>query len=559
MHSRIMKVGCLTLLTALAIVAVPSADDQPRGSFEHVLLISIDGLHAQDLDWYLQSPPDGSALAWLSANGRTYTNASATKPSDSFPGMLAMVTGGTPRSTGVYYDDGWDRSLAASSGTCPPATPGTRVRWKQNLDVTYPSFATFADYKTFWQAGPPASAAPEWPLDSAKLPRDPAQGCSRVFPHMFPRVNNVFEVIKGAGGRTAWSDKHPAYEFLMGISGTGVDDLYSPEIATPIGSAPSPTSPLTAVITDDFQRVMDYDDLKVAAVLNQINGFDHGNNTAVGVPTLFGMNFQAVSVGQKLDMSTGAPPIPGGEKGGYLDANGTPSAPLQRALRHTDDSIGRMIATLTGQGLLDSTLIIVSAKHGNSPIDPNALHRVDPALINATVNSVAPGLAAQVSADTGPLIWLKDQSKTAAVVAALDANRLALSIAGGPGEGILSGDAIKQMFADPASDVRVPDIILLPVPGTVYVAPANIVINGVPTPFYSKIADHGSFYENDVHVALIVANSRLPQMTIDDPVETRQIACTILRALGEDCGALQSEAIEPSMSLPPAGWAFGHK
>src|SRR5436190_24398869 len=137
MNSRIMKVGCVSLLTALAFVAVPSADDeQPRGPFEHVLLISIDGLHAQDLDWYLQSPPDGSALAWLSANGRTYTNASATKPSDSFPGMLAMVTGGTPRSTGVYYDDGWDRTVLASTGICGVTAAGAEVQWKQNLDKT---------------------------------------------------------------------------------------------------------------------------------------------------------------------------------------------------------------------------------------------------------------------------------------------------------------------------------------------------------------------------------------------------------------------------------------
>ena len=68
-------------------------------------------------------------------------------------------------------------------------------------------------------------------IDPLKLPRDPAD-CSRVFPHQFPRVNNVFELVKAAGGRTAWADKHPAYEFLNGPSGTGIDDLYTPEIAS---------------------------------------------------------------------------------------------------------------------------------------------------------------------------------------------------------------------------------------------------------------------------------------------------------------------------------------
>src|SRR5436309_11189308 len=217
-------------------------------------------MHAVDLDRYVAGNPD-SALASLSAHGRTYTNASATKPSDSFPGLLAMVTGGTPKSTGAYYDDGYDRSLAPASGLC---VPGARVQWKQNLDVLPFSFTTT--------------------INPLLLPRDPADGCvSRVWPHQFPRVNNVFELVKAAGGRTAWSDKHPSYEFLNGPSGTGVDDLYTPEIQTLTGGV---------VTTNSFSLTMAYDDMKVAAVLNWINGLDHSGTTAVGVPTLFGMNFQ---------------------------------------------------------------------------------------------------------------------------------------------------------------------------------------------------------------------------------------------------------------------------
>src|SRR5262249_60357341 len=62
-------------------------------------------------------------------------------------------------------------------------------------------------------------------IDPAKLPRDPQQGCRPVFPHQYLRVNTLFEVIKQAGGSTAWSDKHPAYEILQGPSGTGLDDF----------------------------------------------------------------------------------------------------------------------------------------------------------------------------------------------------------------------------------------------------------------------------------------------------------------------------------------------
>src|SRR3989441_4716292 len=103
-------------------------DDQD-GSVAHVLLLSVDGLHGFDIERFIANNPQ-STLARLSEHGRLYTNASATRPSDSFPGLLAMVTGGTPRSTGAYYDDGYDRSLAAASGPC---VPGARGQWKQNL------------------------------------------------------------------------------------------------------------------------------------------------------------------------------------------------------------------------------------------------------------------------------------------------------------------------------------------------------------------------------------------------------------------------------------------
>jgi len=299
---------------------------------------------------------------------------------------------------------------------------------------------------------------------------------------------------------------------------------------------------------------MNYDDLKVDAILNEIAGFDHTGVNSVGMPAFFGMNFQAVSVGQKLDMSS-----VDGPSGGYDDTL-LQTQPLIDALAHTDASIGRMVAALDQYGVRDSTLIIVSAKHGNSPIDRSTLVRIDPAWItniiecNSTLrNSSCVPLVAQLSADTGPLLWLKDQSKTAAVVATLDANRRTLRINGGPGEGILSGDAITAMFANPLTDARAPDIILQPVPGTVYVAQSSFKdpVTGITTFLgWSKIADHGSFYDDDTHVGLLVSSSRFTREVVDQPVETRQIACTTLEMLGLDCGALQSQAIEPSTSLP---------
>ncbi len=512
-----MTVSAVLVLAGLAAVRASGWDDDDDSPVARVLLLSVDGLRAADLALYVKTHPT-SPLAALSAQGRTYTNASATKPSDSFPGMLAMVTGGTPRSTGVYYDDGYDRSLVPAAGTCVPGAtaPGTRAQWKQNLDRV-PVVAPFITT-----------------IDPSKLPRDPAD-CSRVFPHQFPRVNNVFELIKAAGGRTAWSDKHPAYEFLNGPSGTGLDDLFTPEIASCDGVLPCAS---TLVTTNFFSKTMAYDDMKVAAILHEIDGFDHTGTTPDGVPTLFGMNFQAVSVGQKLDRT----PL-GGPRGGYLDAAGTPSVPLETALEHTDQSIGLMVSELRDRGLLESTLIIISAKHGNSPVDPATLHRIDPAGISGVVNAVQPGLLGLLSADTGPLLWLKDQTRTGDVVAALKAANPAVTgiDATAAGQGVLWGADLAALYPDPLTDPRTPDIILRPVPGTVYTPP-------IPTA--TKIADHGSFGEDDVHVALLVSNPRLPRKTIGDRVETRQIACTILKALAMECDGLQSEAVEPSKFLP---------
>lgn len=58
----------------------------PENPVKHVLLISVDGLHAVDLTNYVATHPD-STLAQLSKHGVTYTNNSTSIPSDSFPGL----------------------------------------------------------------------------------------------------------------------------------------------------------------------------------------------------------------------------------------------------------------------------------------------------------------------------------------------------------------------------------------------------------------------------------------------------------------------------------------
>ncbi|HXC16709.1 MAG TPA: alkaline phosphatase family protein, partial [Holophagaceae bacterium] len=444
-----------SLALALAVGTITLGAAQGRegavqgrhSEIRHVLLLSVDGLHALDLANYVRIHP-ASAMARLSGHGITYTNASCPRPSDSFPGMLALVTGGSPVSHGVFYDVAYSRDLQAP-GSHPGDPIGTAVTYDESLDF---------DMNALDGGGG---------INPANLPINPVTH-KAVWPHEFMRANTIFEVAKRSGLRTAWSDKHFAYEILQGPSGKGIDDLFTPEIGPSSGT----TSSLPATEA--------YDDIKVQAILNEINGLDHAGKTHAGTPAIFGMNFQAVSVGQKLAAD------------GYTDGDGTPSAGLENALEHTDRSLGKMLDAIEDQGLGDRTLIILTAKHGQSPIDPAQVQKIDDALITNTVNGVAPNLLAGMSDDDGALLWLADQSKTAQVVAALRANRAALAI-----EEIYAGESLKLRFNNPEKDAHVPDIMIQPAHGVIY------------TTSHKKNAEHGGFGEDDTHVALLVSHPDL--------------------------------------------------
>src|SRR6202171_519591 len=107
------------VLSAGSAVLPVSADSPAKAAAKHVLLLSIDGMHQSDLAWYVSQHPD-SALAKLVGNGIEFTGAKTPFPSDSFPGMVAQVTGGNPSSTGIFYDDSWNKALFPA-GTTPAA------------------------------------------------------------------------------------------------------------------------------------------------------------------------------------------------------------------------------------------------------------------------------------------------------------------------------------------------------------------------------------------------------------------------------------------------------
>lgn len=530
MSSRLaVAVACAATLT----LSGAHADDSPRTSIRHVLLISVDGLHASDLSRYVAAHPQG-ALAALGRRGVTYSNASSSRPSDSFPGLVALVSGATPKTSGVYYDDTYDRSLSPPGDLACQAR-GTETQFAENIDRAYDAVVLGGSTRLDAGGG----------IDPLALPRDAAHGCTPVYPHQFLRVNTVFSVAARAGLRTAWSDKHPAYELVRGRENAGADDLYTPEINSPphdlaCTAQQGPggnVDDLCAVLdpnaqwTSDVSYTVAYDGLKVQAVVNEIHGLDHAGREQRGVPAIFGMNFQSVSVAQKLTA------------GGYVDAAGTPSAPLATALDFVDASLGRMKSALEAEHLLDSTLVVIAAKHGQSPIDVATLHMLtgsknpkaiaDVTDVTDVVGPVA-GIA-QATEDDVSLLWLSDHAYTGAAAAALTT---AQGAAAARVQTVYSGEALEEEFGDPERDPRAPDLIVQPVPGTIY------------SKSKKKIAEHGGFAPDDTHVALLLSNPRLEPATVDVPVTNRQVAPTILAALHLPLGALDAVRVEHVRPLP---------
>ncbi len=506
LRTLLLAASASLALAAPALAAAP-------GAYKHVLLISVDGMHGIDLQNYINDPSHArSALKALATHGVVYQAAYTTAPSDSFPGMIAQVTGATPLTADIFYDDSYDRSVWAPGTNCQGPS-GAETNLAEPLD------RDLSRLDGGGRLGNPISQ-----LNPAALPLALVGGtCRAVLPHHFIKTNTVFEVIKAAGLRTAWSDKHPAYEILNGPSGAGIDDLYTPEINSNniLGGAGDNTQSFNAVRT--------YDQNKVDAVIHQIDGYNSTGTAYAGIPAIFGMNFQSVSVGQKLAGS--GPTDPAGLVGGYTDANATPANALAQQLDYVDGALGQMVAELKRQGAYDSTLIIVSAKHGQSPIDRSTrTTRDDGAYFPQT-----PGYAFEI-ADDELLLWLQpglQKTDRAAALAYLRKVAPAANI-----QQVLDGAKLPGTYRSALHDNRTPDFIGVAVHGTIYTTG-------------SKLAEHGGFSDDDRHVAMVVSGPGLPAGdAVTSPVLTTQIAPTILTALGLDPNALMGVQKEKTVVLP---------
>jgi arylsulfatase A-like enzyme len=219
-----------------------------------------------------------------------------------------------------------------------------------------------------------------------------------------------------------------------------------------------------------------------------------------------------------------------GLKGGYTDVLGTPGQALVGQIDFVDRSLGRFVQELKKERLYESTLIIISAKHGQSPIDVTKRLGIGGGQPTATIGSAD---AFDIS-DDGSLIWLTDSSLTPAVVANLSkpANQQALGI-----QEIFAEASLRNKFNSPEFDPRTPDIILKVNTGVIFTGG-------------SKLSEHGGFNEDDVHTALLVSLDGLEHAVVRTAVRNQQVAPTIIKALGLEPSDLEAVRKEQIPVLP---------
>jgi hypothetical protein len=302
-----------------------------------------------------------------------------------------------------------------------------------------------------------------------------------------------------------------------------------------------------------------YDDLKVQAILNEINGlpshtFFHSNLSQI--PAIFGMNFQAVSVAEK-SFYGGINLLPNGQEG-------FPSTVLEGAIQHTDNSIGLIIAALKNAGIWNSTLVVLTAKHGQDPrVGVGGLMQAGTL---STLLGNAGDPVAQATEDDVSLLWLQNQSQTFNAVAALQ-NFKATGTLDVTFQGVTqtlpASQIINQIIADtpnadaspqslglgdPATDSTTPDIFVTLQPGYIWVGNTASKV---------KNAEHGGFSQDDTHVALILSGGAIGAgfqgTTQTGSVQTQQIAVTTLDALGLNPNNLTGAVTDGTQALPGTG------
>jgi len=379
-------------------------------------MFNIEGMHAFDLANWVAAHPQ-SALAELSTRGVTYTNAH-TPVADPAAGLVAIATGGTPISTGIVGNNGFDRMLSSPGSQC--TVNGATLTLDKSLET------------------------PAGDFDQGKLPLDPSNGCRPIAPHQLLRVNTIFEVVHEKIGPTAWAEENVAtIDLLRGPSGKGLDDA--------------------CVFTASEAKEADRG--RVDAVLHWVDGRDCKETRTMPVPALFGMSFTALSAAQAA------------RGNGYRDGTGALSTALDESFAFVDQSIGRILRELKDRRLYDSTWIFVTAAYGQAPVDQRMFRAIPLTRIVAVANTVKPGAVAHISGGDAAMVWLSDPAMAPAIVKAYEARAAALGI-----QDVLFGPRLTLTQNPPGTlagqDPRMPDIMLQPQLGVSWIASGDKSVAG---------------------------------------------------------------------------------
>jgi arylsulfatase A-like enzyme len=217
---------------------------------------------------------------------------------------------------------------------------------------------------------------------------------------------------------------------------------------------------------------------------------------------------------------------------------------LLKEIEFVDASIGDIVNALKNHGIYEDTLIIITAKHGASPIDPtlyvangaNTPATLLGAAIPASESPLTPGGIGATEDDVS-VLWLKKGASVTAAVELLEKNAAAIGL----GQ-LYYGPSLALNYnvggLDPGEDPRTPDIIVTPNVGVTY--------SGSTT----MIADHGGFAHDDTNVLLLVAHPGFTAQTVSAPTATAQVAPTIIAALGLNPAALDAVRAEGTAVLP---------
>jgi arylsulfatase A-like enzyme len=246
-------------------------------------------------------------------------------------------------------------------------------------------------------------------------------------------------------------------------------------------------------------------------------------------------------VGQKLVEASNS------TKGGYLDATGTPTDALLSEFQFVDASIAAFVKELKEKELFDSTLIVITAKHGQSPVDSSRyvsqlINGTSPATLLSDAGFIPFSESTKNPTGIGPteddvsVLWLKRSSDTLPSVKILEDNASAITgVALGQ---IYYGSSLAINFNDPTVDPRSPDIIVAPNVGVTYSGST------------AKLAEHGGFAHDDTNVVLLLSQPEFQASTVRAEVGTAQVAPTILQSLGINPSALSAVRAEGTGVLP---------